>query len=251
MEQRKDDFIKMASHELKTPITSINGYVQLLLNIYNDQDDERLKQSKPIVRSSLGTIAKQVSRLTRLVSELLDLSRIETGKLEMNKTSFTLEELVEESISEARQTTSQHAIIFDSDYKGKFTGDRDRIGQVMANLLGNAIKYSRNADKIEVSLGEQDGSAVINVRDFGIGIEKKHQSKIFERFYRAEGKNEQTYPGFGIGLFIANEIVQRHNGDISVKSQKGKGSTFTLTLPLTARTEKPDDATTRGKNTGS
>jgi len=251
MEQRKDDFIKMASHELKTPITSINGYVQLLLNIYNDQDDEKLKQSKPVVRSSLGTIAKQVSRLTRLISELLDLSRIETGKLEMNKTSFILEELIEESISEARQTTSQHAIIFNSDYKGRVTGDRDRIGQVLANLLGNAIKYSRNADKVEVSLEHENNSAVIHVKDFGIGIDKKHQSKIFERFYRAEGKNEQTYPGFGIGLFIANEIVHRHDGDISVKSQKGKGSTFTLSLPLPARTKKFDDAKKRGKNTGS
>ena len=232
LEQRKDDFIKMASHELKTPITSITGYVQLLQNIYEQQDEKTLQVSKEVIKSSLGTISRQVLRLTRLVSELLDLSRIESGRLDLKKTEFNLEELVEEAVQEARYTTTRHAIIFSSEYKGNLIGDRDRIGQVLANLLNNAIKYSTDSDKIEVwmeAVGEN--RVTISIKDYGIGIAKKDQSRIFERFYRAEGKSEQTYPGFGIGLFIANEIVQRHNGTITVKSQKNKGALFVLSLP--------------------
>ena len=225
----------MASHELKTPITSINGYVQLLLNIYNEQNDEKLHMSKTVVKSSLNTIARQVSKLTRLVSELLDLSKIESGKLELHTSEFSLTELLEESVQDARNTTSRHAIIFDSDFDGKIKADKDRIGQVMTNLLNNAIKYSPDADKIEVSLKGDNKMAVIHVKDYGIGIDKKEQLRIFERFYRVEGRSEQTYPGFGIGLFITSEIVQRHMGTISVRSEKGRGAVFTVTLPLTSK----------------
>ncbi|MET0391863.1 MAG: PAS domain S-box protein [Chitinophagaceae bacterium] len=232
LEQRKDDFIKMASHELKTPITSIKGYVQLLMNIYEEVSADKLQAAKGTVKSSLGTIAKQVNKLTRLISELLDLSRIESGKLELDKTSFDPVSLVEEAVQDARHTTSRHAILIHSDYEGKVYADRDRIAQVLLNLLTNAIKYSPDAGQIDVSLKGDKKNVTISVADPGIGIEKKEQQKIFDRFYRVEGKNEQTYPGFGIGLFIASEIIQRHNGTISVKSDKGKGSVFTFTLPV-------------------
>jgi PAS domain S-box-containing protein len=231
LEQRKDDFIKMASHELKTPITSINGYVQLLLNIYNEADEQRLQLSKQTVKSSLNTIAKQVVKLTRLISELLDLSRIESGKLELDKTAFDLRSMIEETVQDIRQTASKHAIILHNDFEGKIVADKDRIGQALLNLLTNAIKYSPNADLIEVFVENGNRSAIIKVKDYGIGIDKKDQQKIFERFYRVEGKSEQTFPGFGIGLFIASEIIQRHNGSIRVESEKGKGSVFTVTLP--------------------
>jgi PAS domain S-box-containing protein len=235
LEQRKDDFIKMASHELKTPITSINGYVQLLLNIYNEADDDKLQLSKATVKSSLGTIAKQVSKLTRLVTELLDLSRIETGKLELRKTEFDLAALVAETVQDVRYTASKHAIIVENDFEGMIYADKDRIAQVLLNLLTNAIKYSPDADHVEVSVTGDQKSAIIKVCDHGIGIDKKEHHKIFERFYRAEGKNEQTFPGFGIGLFIASEIVQRHYGTIGVKSEKGNGSEFIVTLPVKAK----------------
>lgn len=232
LEQRKDDFIKMASHELKTPITSIKGYVQLLLNIYEDPVQEKLQSAKATVKSSLNTISKQVSKLTRLISELLDLSRIESGKLELYKTEFDPVALVEETVQDARHTTARHALLIHTDYKGQLTADRDRISQVLLNLLTNAIKYSPDTDQIEVFVKGDQKSVTISVADSGIGIDKKEQQKIFERFYRVEGKNEQTYPGFGIGLFIASEIVQRHNGTIRVQSEKGKGSVFTFTLPV-------------------
>ena len=231
LEQRKDDFIKMASHELKTPITSINGYVQLLLNIYQDAEGEALQLSRNTVKSSLGTIAKQVVKLTRLISELLDLTKIESGKLDLNYTGFDLTEMVEEVVQDIRLTTSKHAIIVESNFEGMFYGDKDRLGQVLMNLINNAIKYSPEADSVEVYLEGDSKKASIQVRDHGIGIDKKDFTKIFERFYRAEGKAEQTYPGFGIGLFIASEIVHRHNGTIDVSSEKGKGSIFTVNLP--------------------
>jgi len=232
LEQRKDDFIKMASHELKTPITSINGYVQLLLNIYDETDDRRLHLSKTTVKSSLTTIAKQVAKLTRLVSELLDLSKIESGKLELHKTKFNLADVVEETVQDARHTTAKHAIILQNEFDGKVVADKDRIAQVLLNLLTNAIKYSPNSDHVEIFVEGDQKFATIKVKDHGIGIDKKDQLKIFERFYRVEGKSEQTFPGFGIGLFIASEIIHRHHGTISVESQKGKGSVFTVTLPL-------------------
>ena len=232
LEERKDDFIKMASHELKTPITSINGYVQLMLNIFNEADEQRLQSSKQTIKSSLRTISKQVVKLTRLISELLDLSRIESGKLELHKTAFDLGDLVEETVQDMRQTASKHAIILHNDFEGKVFADKDRIAQVLLNLLTNAIKYSPDSDSIEVFTGNDEDLAIIKVKDYGIGIDGKDHSRIFERFYRAEGKSEQTFPGFGIGLFIASEIVQRHNGSISVQSEKGKGSVFTVSLPV-------------------
>jgi PAS domain S-box-containing protein len=232
LEQRKDDFIKMASHELKTPITSIKGYVQLLLVIYEEMNDEKLITSKGTVKSSLSTISKQISKLTRLISDMLDMSRIESDRLELNYTEFDPVLLVEETVQDVRHTTSRHTIVIHNEFEGTLQADRDRIAQVMLNLLTNAIKYSPAAKIIDVFIAGDEQSVSISVEDYGIGINKAEQKKIFERFYRVEGKNELTYPGFGIGLFIASEIIERHDGTIQVKSEKDKGSVFTFTLPL-------------------
>ena len=232
MEQRKDDFIKMASHELKTPITSIKGYVQLLLSIYEESNEEKLRAAQTTVRSSLTTVSKQVSKLTRLISDLLDMSRIESGKLELNYSEFDPVLLVEETVQDVRHTTSRHTLVIHNKFEGTLQADRDRIAQVMLNLLTNAIKYSPAANSIDVFIAGDENSIAISVADYGIGIAKSEQQRIFERFYRVEGRNELTYPGFGIGLFISNEIIQRHNGIIRVKSEKDKGTVFTFTLPL-------------------
>lgn len=233
LEQRKDDFIKMASHELKTPITSIKGYVQLLQNIYSEgNEDGMVKVSATTVKSSLNTISKQVDKLTRLVSELLDLSRIESGKLELYMTEFDLGTMIEEAVQDARHLTSKHALVVHNNFEGKIYGDRDRLSQVLLNLLANAIKYSPDSLEIDIIVTGDKKSVSVSVKDYGIGIDKKEHTRIFERFYRVEGKSEQTYPGFGIGLFIANEIVHRHDGTIRVESEKNKGSIFTFTLPI-------------------
>ena len=232
LEKRKDNFITIASHELKTPITSIKGYVQLLLNMVDDADTKGKVFSNSVLQSSLVTIDKQVSKLIRLISELLDLSKIETDQFELALQPFNLNELVEETVRDLRQTSNRHQINLQNGLEFGIYGDRDRIGQVMMNLLTNAIKYSPNSETIEVAVFQSSQNTVsVSVKDFGIGIDQKEQERIFERFYRAQSDVEQTYPGFGIGLFIVKEILERHNGTISVDSEKDKGSTFTFTLP--------------------
>ena len=222
----------MASHELKTPVTSIKGYVQLLLSMYKDHNENNVQFSSQAVQTSLSTIDKQIVKLNRLMSELLDLSRIDSEKLELNMQNFDLNSLVTETVQDAQQTTKHHIVIKNSS-EYRVVGDRDRIGQVMLNLLANAIKYSPKRNSIEVDIYQPARNCVsVSVTDHGIGIGEEHQEKIFERFYRVEGKSEQTYPGFGIGLFIASEIIQRHHGTINVKSKKSEGSTFTFTLPV-------------------
>ena len=240
-EQRKDDFIKMASHELKTPVTSIKGYIQLLLNMYHDQhENNKLPPSNLPVQPLLATIDRQVVKLTRLMSELLDLSKIDTGKLDLKMQDFNLNTLVKETVQDI-QHIAKHHIIIKNDSTCNIYGDKDRIAQALLNLVTNAIKYSEKDSKIEIRILQSPGNSVaVSVKDEGIGIEKKDLENIFERFYRVEGKAEQTYPGFGIGLFIASEIIRRHNGTIRVESEKGKGSTFTFTLPL--HREKSDQA---------
>ncbi len=233
-EQLRDEFIKMASHELKTPVTSIKGHVQLLLSMFKDYNESKQQFSSQAIQTSLTTIDRQIVKLNRLMSELLDLSKIDTGKLELNMKNFDLHNLVTETVEDVQQTTNHH-IIIQNNADCKVFGDKDRIGQVMLNLLTNAIKYSPKTNSIEVNIYKSaENSVSVSVTDHGIGIEKKHHEKIFDRFYRVEGKSEQTYPGFGIGLFIASEIIQRHNGTINVESKKGEGSVFTFTLPVSS-----------------
>jgi PAS domain S-box-containing protein len=233
-DEQKNNFIAMASHELKTPITSIKGYVQLLLNAFDKEKGE--KPLPPLlVRSSLISVDKQIARLTRLISELLDLTKIETGTLELKKEKFSINELAIETVEDILYTNTKHRINLFHDFQGYVYADKDRMGQVMINFLTNAIKYSPNSDKIDVTIHRTINNEIaFSVKDYGIGIEKEEQKRIFERFYRAQGKQEQTYPGFGIGLFIANEFIHKHGGLITVESEKGKGSEFTFTLPITS-----------------
>jgi len=230
---QKNNFIAMASHELKTPITSIKGYVQLLLNAF-DKDKEKEKPLPPLlVRSSLISVDKQITRLTRLISELLDLTKIETGTLDLKKEKFSLNQLAIETVEDILYTNTKHEISLFHDFQSYVFADKDRIGQVMINFLTNAIKYSPNSNKINVWIHQTKNEQIaFSVKDYGIGIDKEEQEKIFERFYRAKGKEEQTYPGFGIGLFIAKEFVEKHEGQVWVESEKDKGSVFTFTLPI-------------------
>jgi signal transduction histidine kinase len=219
----------MVSHELKTPVTSIKGYVQLLLTM--------LKENKGInetpLKTSLGRIDSQVVRLTRLITEMLDLSRIEAGKLELQKKKFNLNELVLETVQDVLHTTQTHEILIHNEILIDIIGDQDRIGQVLINLVNNALKYSPAHTTIDVRIhASRDNFVAVSVKDDGIGIDRKDQAKIFERFYRVSGQSELSYSGFGIGLFIANQIIQRHGGYITVESEKGKGAIFSFFLPL-------------------
>jgi signal transduction histidine kinase len=228
-EKRKEDFLKMVSHELKTPVTSIKGYVQLLLMMLKEQE----VTPSSFLETPLLRIDSQIKRLSRLISEMLDLSRIEAGKLELQKEVFSLYELLAESVENIRFTNTNHIIKISQDFTGMVYGDKDRIEQVIINLINNAIKYSPDNTAVEVQLYlANENQVAISIKDYGIGIDEEHQQNIFNRFYRAAGQSEENYAGFGIGLFIAKEIIERHNGSITVESEKGNGSIFTFTLPL-------------------
>ena len=230
-EERKDNFIKMVSHELKTPVTSIKGYVQLLLTMLQDEQ-EALLASLP-VKTFLVRIDKLVLRLSKLITELLDLSRIEAGRLELKNELFNLNDLMNDAVEDIRFTNPKHGIKIYQDFNCTINGDRGRIEQAAINVITNAIKYSVNNDSIILRIYKADNNYVaVSVQDFGIGIDKKDHEKIFERFYRVGGKSEETYPGFGIGLFIVKEILSQHHGFITVESEKGKGTVFTFTLPF-------------------
>ncbi|MGY5846489.1 PAS domain S-box protein [Salegentibacter sp. HM20] len=231
-EQRKEDFLKMVSHELKTPVTSIKGYAQLLLSLLEKTGDEVAMGKLPL-KPSLQRINHQINRLTRLISEILDLTRIEENKLELQKEKFELNELVEETIQDITYTNTQHKIEIEEDLKCKIFADRDRIGQVLINFVTNAIKYSPESELIQVKITGQDNNKVkVSVKDYGIGIAKSDQKNIFKRFFRIGKKDEDTYSGFGIGLFLAREIIDRHNGEILINSELGEGAEFSFILDI-------------------
>jgi hypothetical protein len=225
MEQQKDYFISMASHELKTPLTSIKGYVQLLQIMHEKSEDS-------FTRNALSTMDRQINTLTKLIAELLDVSKIKSGGLNFNKEYFEITELINDVVNEVKIINPHNKIALAITEKVMVCADRDRISQVLINFLTNAIKYSPDSEIIEVKCSVKNNQATVTVKDFGIGISKKDQSKVFERFYRVEGTNEKTFPGFGIGLFIASEIIRRHDGKIYVESELGKGSIFSFELPV-------------------
>lgn len=225
LERRKDAFISMASHELKTPLTSTKAFIQVLLKLHKNDTSN-------FTSDLLQKTENQLNKISNTVTYLLDLSRIRSGKFELKKTPFNLDETIKSSVSDVQITCLKHNIYLEGEDLGKIYGDEDRISQVVINLLNNAVKYSPNSDKIKVHKYKQENKVVFSVTDYGIGIASTHQEKIFDRFYRASGTNEKTYPGLGIGLFICHEIVKRHGGKIWVESKKGQGSTFSVCLPL-------------------
>jgi PAS domain S-box-containing protein len=227
MENRKDDFLNMASHELKTPITSLKLYVDLLLRKFPDSKD-------PNILKTLHNIKTQTNRLHKLVDDLLDVSRLQTGKLTFEKEIFRVDELVKESVEEYHAITD-HKLILKRSPALSVCADRFRIYQVLTNLMNNAVKYSPNGKPITLNVLHDGPNAIICVQDHGIGIEKLQQKKIFDRLYQVEDNTVKTYPGFGMGLYISREIVKRHGGRMWVESEKGKGSAFYFSLPLDSK----------------
>jgi len=222
----RDDFLGITSHELKTPLTSIKAFAQLLLK----RREKFMDQKSAFYLSKIDT---QVNTLTRLINDLLDVTRVRTGKLEYSDEVFYLDDLIKETIDMIQQTTQKHQIILKSKVDKFVVADRERIGQVLRNLLSNAVKYSKRG-KIIVDLDLSDkGDIIISVKDFGIGIPKKDLSKIFQLFFQANNRKikKQSDTGLGVGLHIAAKIVEHHEGKIWVKSTVGKGSTFFFTIP--------------------
>jgi len=220
---KKDEFIGLASHELKTPVTSVSGYLQILERTLNDNN-----QSKAFVKKAV----QQMNKLSSLISDLLDVSKINTGKMPFNFTSFDLIYLLKEVMDMMQQTTGSHTIVLKCDADELIiSADRQRIEQVIINLISNAIKYSPTAHEVVISCLAVYEKAIVSVQDFGEGIPEDEQRLIFERFYRV--KNMASHiSGLGIGLYISNEIINRHHGKLSVSSKPGLGSTFTFEIPV-------------------
>jgi PAS domain S-box-containing protein len=224
LEQRKDDFISMASHELKTPLTAVKIQTQLVR--------KRLeKHAQHEAATELSQVESPIKQLERLIAELLDVSKIQAGRLEYVRERVALDELLREVTDTMRHTSPIHTIVVRGSVQTSLMGDRDRLRQVFTNLLSNAIKYAPDAKTVEVELSVSDEAVTIRVTDHGLGIPHEQRNKIFERFYRAAGPSQRAIPGLGMGLYIVAEIVKGHGGTITVESEVGKGSTFTVTLP--------------------
>ena len=246
LDRLKSRFLSMASHELKTPLTSISGLSQVLLRRMR----RRLEQGAPSETEwaeeqrghvdRLELLNSQTARLGRLVDELLDVSRIESGKLEFRLASVDVAELVAQVAERLQMTTSQHTIEVDLDsaLDAEITGDRDHLEQVLDNLVSNAIKFSPEGGTIRVAVRREGEDVLVSVQDPGIGIAQNQLDAIFGLFYQAEDPVSRRTGGMGLGLYISKEIITRHGGRIWAASQPNQGSTFTVVLPRHSTTRK-------------
>ncbi|MCS3869562.1 DNA-binding response OmpR family regulator [Chryseobacterium ginsenosidimutans] len=228
VEKEKDEFLSIASHELKTPLTSIKAYVQLL--------ERKLKLNKESAEAGFVTkVQDQIEKLNTLITDLLDVSKIENGKLKINKKPTNLGNVISNAIETILQTHENKVKI---KHDGIISDiliplDEIRIEQVLINFLTNAIKYSPQNNQVIVTtfVDEEEQEVKVNVTDFGIGIPDFKQEAVFNKFYRVEESSLQ-FQGMGIGLFICSEIIKQHHGNIGVSSKVDEGSTFYFTLPL-------------------
>jgi PAS domain S-box-containing protein len=224
LQQQKDNFIGIASHELKTPVTSLKAYAQVLQRMLMKKGEDR-------EATMIGKMDAQLNRLTSLISDLLDVTKLNSGRLQFNNREFDFNELVRELIEDLQRTTEKHRLIDDLQPIGIVYADKERIGQVIVNLLTNAIKYSPEADEVYISSFLKDSEVTFCVRDYGIGISAEHVSKVFEQFYRVSGDMQHTFPGLGLGLYISSEIIKREGGRMWVESFENEGSTFCFSIP--------------------
>jgi len=242
-EKQKDNFMSIASHELKTPVTSLKVFSHLMRK-------QAEKEGQTEYYRYLDRMDDQVGKLTGLVENLLDITKIQLGKLPYTMAWFDLNSCVSDTIEIARETNKQHEIVLEGKAVQKLYGDKDRICQVMDNFVSNAVKYSPDHKKVMVHVTNSDHAVTFSVRDFGIGIDKKHQQKIFDRFFRVAEDRETTFPGLGIGLYVSSEIIKRHGGKIWVDSEKGKGSTFSFSLPYPEKKMQARLPTKKGRTNG-
>jgi len=221
---KKDEFISIASHELKTPITSLKAVLQMIEKIISEKDE--MKQLYSFVKKGI----KQVDKLTELIKDLLEVTQIQAGKLKLKKTHFKLDEIIKDCCEDSQILSEKHHISIEGDKKVTVYADRNRLEQVIINLISNAIKYSPDADKVIINVDKTGDGIKVALTDFGIGIPKETLPFLFDRFYRVD-EVSQRYSGLGLGLYISAEIVKRHQGDIGINSIPGKGSTFWFTIP--------------------
>ena len=222
----EEEFLSVASHELKTPVTSISAFIQVLLNVYTEDSGE--VQTHYILKRTKF----QVTRLIRLMGDLLDATKIKTGKLDLNMDEIFLDKVIDELITDYSSSLPSHKIIRKGGNTGTIICDKNRIEQVIGKLFDNAIKYSPGADNIIITTGRNKNTVLCSVQDFGIGIQAESKNKIFDRFFRAHGEDSGGLSSLGLGLYISADIIHQHNGKIWLESEPGKGSTFYFSLPI-------------------
>jgi signal transduction histidine kinase len=226
-EQRKNDFIGMVSHELKTPLTSLTAILQVL-------QAKMSKSEETFIPGALERANVQVKKMAKLINGFLNVSRLESGKFMIVKEKFKLDELLDEIISETELTLAQHVIHFDNCDSVQVYADRDKIGSVVSNLMSNAIKYSPGSGIVDVRCRVEGRRAIVSIQDYGMGVKRHEREKLFDRYYRVQGGSANLISGFGIGLYLSAEIIRHHDGEIWVESEYGHGSTFYFSLPLDA-----------------
>jgi len=220
--EKKDEFIGVASHELRTPLTSLKAYVQLIGSQTNLPDS---------VNAYVIKAGKSIEKLQHLVNDLLDVSRINAGKLKFDTNIFDLSDLIKTSTDNCKHIYPSHNFTRKLEKNILVRGNEERLDQVLMNLVSNAVKYSSQNKRVIIKTEKKDKTAIVSVTDFGIGLSIADQNKIFERFYRVS-KNEFDIPGLGMGLYISSKIIKEHKGTISVKSELQKGSVFSFSIPL-------------------
>jgi two-component system CheB/CheR fusion protein len=224
--QKKDEFLGIASHELKTPITSMKASFQVLKNGFKDESKE-VKTLVPIIELA----NRQVNKLAHIVDDLLDVTKIQSGKMRLNKTTYYFGESLHDCLQEIRHQSPKHMLFTENEVPVLIYADRTRIEQVIINLLSNAVKYSPKKEPVRISVKKENNEVLFSVTDSGIGIPADKQSFIFDRFFRVH-ESSKLFSGLGLGLFISAEIVKQHQGSIGMKSTEGKGSVFWFKLPL-------------------
>lgn len=224
-EIRKNDFIGMVSHELKTPLTSLNALLQVSqLKLKNVEDS--------FLAGAMEKANVQVKRMTTMINGFLNMSRFESGKIHIENQSFDISALVKEVIAEATLTAASHSINYEDCPEVHISADKEKIISVISNLISNGIKYSPKGRNIDVRCKTKNQEVIISVKDEGMGLKPADLEKIFDRYYRVESSHTKNIAGFGIGLYLSSEIVQRHGGRIWAESEIGMGSTFYFSLPL-------------------
>ncbi|MDT3403613.1 ATP-binding protein [Mucilaginibacter terrae] len=224
-DQRKNDFIGMVSHELKSPLTSLSGFLQIL-------QLKAGKASDSFTHSMATKSLNQVKKMTALINGFLNTSRLGTGKIQLNKQSFAIDELIAETLNDTSLIQDTHSLIYEPGGHVLIEADRDKVGNVITNLLSNAIKYSPKGGEVKISCSAQKGMATVKIKDSGLGISQADQDKLFDRFYRVQSLETNHIAGHGIGLYLCAEIIQAHGGKIGVESELGKGSAFWFELPI-------------------
>ncbi|HEX2923830.1 MAG TPA: ATP-binding protein, partial [Chloroflexota bacterium] len=231
-QQAGQQFLGLVSHELKTPVAVLKAYTELLLH------KAEIDPSRADDQDVLTRMMEQSDRMLAMIEQLLDLQRLESGRLSLEFDRFDLAEVTRRVAESLQLTTHEHQIVLQSDGPVTVSGDRRRIEEVLFNLLENAVKYSPAGGEISVTVAVSSGEngagpqAMVSVSDQGVGIPAAEMPRIFDRFYQGQGKFRRGHVGLGLGLYVAREIVELHHGQLWVESTEGKGATFRFALPL-------------------